>query len=86
MRGVKPGEMRQVAFVHRQHIIKSLEVFGHHHACTQHADIDAALCGGLARTYGLESWVWRLIFVLFVLTFGFGILIYLLLWVFIPEE
>ncbi len=44
------------------------------------------VCGGLARTYGLESWVWRLIFVLFVLTFGFGILIYLLLWVFIPEE
>ncbi|WP_312511132.1 PspC domain-containing protein [Massilia sp.] len=44
------------------------------------------VCGGLARTYGLESWVWRLIFVLFVLTFGFGVLIYLLLWVFIPEE
>jgi len=44
------------------------------------------VCGGLARTYGLESWVWRLIFVLFVLTFGFGVLIYLLLWVFVPEE
>jgi len=44
------------------------------------------VCGGLARTYGLESWVWRLILVLFVMTFGFGILIYLLLWVFIPEE
>ena len=44
------------------------------------------VCGGLALTYGLESWVWRLIFVLFVLTFGFGILIYLLLWVFVPEE
>jgi phage shock protein PspC (stress-responsive transcriptional regulator) len=44
------------------------------------------VCGGLARTYGLESWVWRLIFVLFVLSFGTGILIYLLLWVFVPEE
>jgi len=44
------------------------------------------VCGGLARTYGLESWVWRLIFVLFVLTFGFGVLVYLLLWVFVPEE
>ena len=44
------------------------------------------VCGGLARTYGLESWVWRLIFVLFVLTFGAGILVYLLLWVFVPEE
>ena len=44
------------------------------------------VCGGLARTYGLESWVWRLIFALFVLTFGFGVVIYLLLWVFVPEE
>lgn len=44
------------------------------------------VCGGLARTYGLEFWVWRLIFVLFVITFGFGVLIYLLLWVFVPEE
>lgn len=44
------------------------------------------VCGGLARTCGLESWVWRLIFVLFVLTFGTGILVYLLLWVFVPEE
>jgi len=44
------------------------------------------VCGGLARTYGLESWVWRLIFVLFVLTFGFGVLVYVLAWIFIPEE
>lgn len=44
------------------------------------------VCGGLARAYGLESWVWRLVFALFVLTFGFGIVIYLLMWVFVPEE
>jgi phage shock protein PspC (stress-responsive transcriptional regulator) len=44
------------------------------------------VCGGLAAASGVESWVWRLVFVLFTLTFGFGFVIYLLLWIFVPEE
>jgi phage shock protein C len=44
------------------------------------------VCGGLALATGVESWVWRLVFVLFTLTFGFGAVIYLLLWIFVPEE
>jgi phage shock protein C len=44
------------------------------------------VCGGLAAASGVESWVWRLVFVLFSLTFGFGFVIYLLLWIFVPEE
>jgi phage shock protein PspC (stress-responsive transcriptional regulator) len=44
------------------------------------------VCGGLAKASGVESWVWRLVFVLFTLTFGFGVVIYLLLWIFVPEE
>lgn len=45
------------------------------------------VCGGLAGTWGLESWVWRLIFTVFTLiTSGFGALVYLLMWVFVPEE
>jgi phage shock protein PspC (stress-responsive transcriptional regulator) len=44
------------------------------------------VCGGLAVASGVESWVWRLVFVLFTLTFGFGLVIYLLLWIFVPEE
>ena len=44
------------------------------------------VCGGLALSSGLESWVWRLMFVLFFLTFGFGFVIYLLMWIFVPEE
>jgi phage shock protein PspC (stress-responsive transcriptional regulator) len=44
------------------------------------------VCGGLAKASGVESWVWRLVFVLFTLTFGFGFLIYVLLWIFVPEE
>ena len=44
------------------------------------------VCGGLGRVSGLESWVWRLVFVLFTLSFGFGLLIYVLMWIFVPEE
>jgi phage shock protein PspC (stress-responsive transcriptional regulator) len=44
------------------------------------------VCGGLAAATGVESWVWRLVFVLFSLTFGFGFVIYLLMWIFVPEE
>ena len=47
----------------------------------------AGVCGGLAGTFGLESWAWRLLFaVLTILTSGFGALVYLLMWIFVPEE
>jgi phage shock protein PspC (stress-responsive transcriptional regulator) len=44
------------------------------------------VCGGLARVSGVDAWVWRLVFTLFTVTFGFGIVVYLLLWIFVPEE
>jgi phage shock protein PspC (stress-responsive transcriptional regulator) len=44
------------------------------------------VCGGLAKASGMESWIWRLVFVLFTVTFGFSLLIYLLMWIFVPEE
>ena len=44
------------------------------------------VCGGLAKFIGLESWVWRLLFVLFTLYFGIGLIIYILAWIFVPEE
>ncbi|MBJ7310981.1 PspC domain-containing protein [Rugamonas sp. CCM 8940] len=44
------------------------------------------VCGGLGLASGMESWIWRLIFVLFTLSFGFGLVIYLLLWIFVPDE
>jgi phage shock protein PspC (stress-responsive transcriptional regulator) len=46
----------------------------------------SGVCGGLAVASGVDSWVWRLVFTLFTLTFGFGAVIYLLLWIFVPEE
>ncbi|KQQ31948.1 hypothetical protein ASF61_16555 [Duganella sp. Leaf126] len=44
------------------------------------------VCGGLARISGIESWIWRVLLVLLVLTFGFGLAIYIVLWIFVPEE
>lgn len=44
------------------------------------------VCGGIARATALDSWVWRLIFTVLFLAFGSGILLYILLWIFIPEE
>lgn len=44
------------------------------------------VCGGLGKFTGMETWIWRLMFVLFVVCFGFGVIAYLLAWIFIPEE
>jgi phage shock protein C len=44
------------------------------------------ICGGLGKFTGLESWVWRLLFVLFTFYFGFGLFAYVLAWIFVPEE
>ena len=44
------------------------------------------VCGGLAKSTSLESWIWRLIFVLFTFCFGGGLLLYLLAWILVPLE
>jgi len=44
------------------------------------------VCGGLGAVSGMESWIWRLVFAAFTVTFGFGLVIYLLLWIFVPNE
>ncbi len=44
------------------------------------------VCGGIARLTAVESWVWRLVFALFFLFWGFGLLLYILLWIFVPDE
>ena len=44
------------------------------------------VCGGLAQVTGLAAWAWRLIFTLLFLCAGSGALIYLLLWLFVPEQ
>ena len=44
------------------------------------------VCGGIARATGMASWIWRLLFTLLVLCAGSGVLLYILLWIFVPED
>ena len=44
------------------------------------------VCGGMARSTGAESWIWRLIFTVLFIFAGAGLLLYLLLWIFVPSE
>jgi phage shock protein PspC (stress-responsive transcriptional regulator) len=44
------------------------------------------VCGGLGEHTPIPSWTWRLLFTLSVLIWGTGLLVYILLWIFVPEE
>ncbi len=44
------------------------------------------VCGGLAMATDIPAWSWRLLFVLMTLLHGLGILIYILLWIFVPLQ
>lgn len=44
------------------------------------------VCGGLARMLGVEPWVARLAFTLLTLFWGTGLVLYILLWIFVPNE
>jgi phage shock protein C len=44
------------------------------------------VCGGIARSTGMESWVWRLMFAVLFIFAGAGLLVYLLFWLFVPSD
>ena len=44
------------------------------------------ICGGLALATDIPAWSWRLLFVLMTLLHGLGILVYILLWIFVPLQ
>jgi phage shock protein C len=46
----------------------------------------AGVCGGMARATGVESWVWRMFFTVLLICGGAGLLVYLLLAIFVPNE
>ena len=46
----------------------------------------AGICGGIARLTGVESWIWRMLFVVGLLFGGFTLFLYLVLWIFVPRE
>lgn len=46
----------------------------------------AGVCGGIARATAVDSWVWRLLFAALLLCGGLGVIVYVLLWIFVPSE
>jgi phage shock protein PspC (stress-responsive transcriptional regulator) len=42
------------------------------------------VCAGVAYWLGVPAWLVRLVLTLSVIGFGFGVLLYLLLWIFMP--
>ncbi len=44
------------------------------------------VCGGIAKLTGIESWLCRLLLTVLALFAGSGVLVYILLWIFVPEE
>jgi phage shock protein C len=44
------------------------------------------VCGGLSAITSLPAWALRLLFALLALWGGAGVLVYLLLWIFVPED
>ena len=46
----------------------------------------AGVCGGIARLTGVESWIWRMLFVLGLVFGGFTVFVYIVLWIFVPHE
>ena len=44
------------------------------------------VCGGLGETTGIPSWSWRILFVLTALLHGIGVIMYILLWIFVPLQ
>jgi phage shock protein C len=60
--------------------------FLHQLARSRSDRVIGGVCGGLGHNTDLPSWAWRVIFCLTLLYFGVGLLIYILLWIFLPEE
>jgi phage shock protein C len=43
------------------------------------------VCGGLGEHTPLPSWVWRLVFLMLLCWYGTGVLLYIALWICLPE-
>ncbi len=44
------------------------------------------VCGGLGMHTSIPAWAWRVLFCLLLFCFGTGLLVYVLLWIFMPNE
>ena len=45
----------------------------------------SGVCGGLGEHTPLPSWVWRFLFLVLLLCYGTGVVLYILLWICLPE-
>lgn len=52
---------------------------------TKHKQL-LGVCGGLGNYAGIDANIFRIAFVIGVVGYGFGIGLYLILWLFIPKE
>jgi phage shock protein PspC (stress-responsive transcriptional regulator) len=64
---------REASFLHRLHRSRKDRWFG-------------GVCGGLGEQMDIPGWVLRLGFVLAACFAGTGALLYILLWIFVPQE
>jgi phage shock protein PspC (stress-responsive transcriptional regulator) len=46
----------------------------------------AGVASGIARALGVDAWIIRLIFLILVIGFGTGLLVYFVLWMIMPLE
>ena len=44
------------------------------------------VCGGIAQVTGVASWVWRMVFIFGLVFAGSGVLLYILMWILVPQE
>lgn len=53
---------------------------------SQNDRLIAGICGGLAEYLNMDSTVVRLVFIILLFFGGSGFLIYIVMWIFVPEE
>ncbi|VVB62490.1 PspC domain protein [uncultured archaeon] len=46
----------------------------------------AGICGGLAEYFDIDPIIVRLITLILVLSFGAGLIVYIIAWIVVPEE
>lgn len=44
------------------------------------------VCGGLGKHGPIPSWCWRFLFTFLFLCYGIGLVLYVLLWIFVPAD
>ena len=50
------------------------------------ARVIAGICGGLGEYFNIDPVIFRIVFIVLSLGGGFGIVLYLIMWVAVPEQ